>query len=309
MLVNRVATGGGNLWLTVNQGGRLQIFESDITGNGYFEANEMDFLGAPASLFGTGQLYISTNYPGNGILVKPYGYLVFDDPDYLEMDIDKQARIAFSERYFLRNVIFVLPVIDLYSGVQIGDLNLARPSEEGGGGTFVSLFADLERVGSENGVSFNRDIAEQLEEKLGASPLAVSNLFGSLAELVFSGVLGFEEFEAIFAPYFGFHPSGLQGLMPDLFDRLAESLEVPVESEDLPAGDQVSAPGADSPIRGATELELRATRGYAPEVANSWDSSVDDELDDRPSVLLALQMLPMAFTGLVGRVKDRTRWK
>ncbi|MBP6782301.1 MAG: hypothetical protein KA152_00815 [Verrucomicrobiales bacterium] len=307
MLVNRVSTGGGNLWLTVNQGGRLQIFESDVTGNGYFEANEMDFLGAPASLFGTGNLYISTNYPGNGILVKPYGYLVFDDPDYLEMDIDKLARIAFSERYFLRNVIFVLPVIDLSSGAEIGELALERPFSDRGAGPLISLFPDLAGDGSENGLSFSGDIAGELEKNLGFNPFAYSGLFNSLVDSLFSGALRFADFEALFAPYFGFHPLGLEGLMPDLFDKLARSLEEPVSIPDLPKGDQVSTPETGNPDRSFAEPEWRVTRGYAPEVATSWDNGPDDQVSERPSALLALQMLPMAFTGLIGRVKNGRR--
>lgn len=310
MLVNRVTTGGGDLSLTVNQGGRLQIFQTHISGNGFFEANEMDFLGAPGSLFGTGRLEIRTNYPGNGILVKPYGFLTFDDPDYLEMDLDKLARIAFSERYFFLNVIFVLPVIDLSSGVQIGELNFTRPSEESGMGPRISLFPDLAGNGPGNSVSFSRDMAQDLAENLGFSPFATSGLFNSLAELVFSGVLGFEDFEAMFAPYFGFHPLGLQGLMPDLFDQLAESLDARVEQvQGPPPGDQVSTPATGAPNRGAAGPEWRATRGYAPEVAASWDNAPETDVSDRPSALLALQMLPMAFAGFVGRTKDGKRRK
>lgn len=124
---------------------------------------------------------------------------------------------------------------------------------------------------------------------------------------LFSGALRFADFEALFAPYFGFHPLGLEGLMPDLFDKLARSLEEPVSIPDLPKGDQVSTPETGNPDRSFAEPEWRVTRGYAPEVATSWDNGPDDQVSERPSALLALQMLPMAFTGLIGRVKNGRR--
>ena len=306
MLVNSVRTGLGNLTLTVHDNGRLQVVKTDIFGNGFFRADEMDFTGGEDSLFGTGKLKIRTDNPGQGILVKPYGIILFDDPATLEMDIDMLAANDFSGIYFDGNVLFVLPVIDLSSGIGIGDLELGSLPGNTGEGPGISLFRDT-RAGSmarEN--SAGRDLVNALASRMGYSPFSLTGLYDSIFELVFSGALTLSDFEALFAPYFGFHPAGLDGLSPDLFDRLAESLGDEPATMDVPPGDQVSLSEQHIIASGAgVEPEWKITRGPAVDLAVTWDSGAIPETEAKPSPLLALQMLPVTFLGWVSKVTVR----
>ncbi len=290
MIINDLVAGNGDVRITVRDAGRLQLFNTDITGDGYFTADELDFFGGSRSIKGTGTLNIKTHNPTNGIFIEPYSTLL-DRVRILEFDIVRDRADGFTFTYFSGNVLFSIPPTAGTSGGERLSSTLTLDSPE----DTVFLFSNyLNGSNGSNTATGNDPFNERLEaeaflQHLGFSPASLTGLPDSLRDTFFSGILRTADFESLFSAYFGYHPVGLETLLPDLFNDLFQSLEnrETVEEEE----DEETA----SLHENSTAPVVSVSRGEAPVVEPEWETS--EENTSKAAIL------PLAMMSLSGRIK------
>ena len=288
MIIDNLIAKNGDVRLTVRDAGRLQLFNTDINGDGFFTADELDYFGGIQSILGTGTLSIQTDNPNNGIVVNPYTTLV-DLVRILEYDIVRDRADGFANTYFSGNVLFNIPPTDLSSGRSgaSGESSFEVDTPD----TAVLLFADFIK-GASSGVGSAPPAptvtASEFVSSLGFSPASLTGLSGSLGDVFFSGILRMGEFESFFSAYFGY-PVGLESLLPDLFENLLDTVEE-TEAENDGSADPIVQ---EAPAPG----ELVASRGEAPAIEAEWET--EDETEPKAS------LLPIALAGFSHRLKKR----
>ncbi|MDF1739051.1 MAG: hypothetical protein P1U86_07825 [Verrucomicrobiales bacterium] len=288
MIINDLIAGNGDVRLTVRDAGRLQLFNTDIVGDGFFSADELDYLGANRSIKGTGTLTITTHNPANGIFVEPYSELL-DRVRILEYDIVRDRADGFAFTFFKGNVLFSIPPTGATSGGERLSTSLTLDAPEGS----VFLFSDLlngSNDGTGNDASERRLRAGAFFSNAGFSPASLTGLPDAIRDLFFPGMLRTDNFESFFTAYFGYHPGGLESLLPDLFDDLYESLE---NNETI---DEEEEDGETASLQeDTTAPQLSVSRGEAPVIEPQWETS-----DEAPS---KAAILPLAMLSLSGRLR------
>ena len=290
MIIDDLVAGDGNVQLTVRDAGRLQIYNTDVNGDALIQADELDYLGAWKSIFGTGTLSIQTNNPSNGIVVSPYK-VSLDRVRILEYDIVRDRRNDFNLTFFNGNVLFDLPPTDLSSG---GDVGSSKTGEESQGSepAFVSEVMDNSNpaVDGEQRPNLIFTTDGEPAQNIGVSLGALSSFPQALSDFMSTSLFKGSEFDEYFDAYFGFQPLGLESLLPDLFDELTESLSDEESDEESEEELELEESTGDD--------QLVVSRGEAPELEIDWEGT-----GGSGQFLEAL--VPPVLAGAVCRLKKR----
>ena len=288
MIIDNLVAGDGNVQLTVRDAGRLQIYNTDVNGDALIQADELDYLGAWKSIFGTGTLSVQTNNPSNGIVVSPYK-VSLDRVRILEYDIVRDRRDDFNLTFFNGNVLFDLPPTDLSSG---GDVGSSKTGEESQGSelVFVSEVMDNSNPAVDGERSSFGSRQDQPAQNIGVSLGALSSFPQALSDFMSSSLFKGSEFDEYFDAYFGFQPLGLESLLPDLFDELTESLSDEESDEESEEELELEEPTGDD--------QLVVSRGEAPELEIDWESTGG-------SGQFQESLVPLVLAGAVCRLKKR----